>query len=63
MSSAGVFDNRAVQRLAPRRIDIAIEYELQYWCRALNVSRDALIAAVAAVGPDARAVSRRLGRG
>jgi hypothetical protein len=63
MSSAAVFDSRTVHKLEPRRIDIAIEYELQYWARALNVSREALIAAVAAVGPDARAVSRRLGRG
>ena len=63
MTSAGVFDNRAVHRLTAKRIDIANEYELQYWSRALNVSRDALIAAVGAVGPDARAVSRTLGKG
>ena len=61
--SAGVFDNRTVQKLEPQRIDIAVEYELQYWCRALGVSREALIAAVESVGPDARAVSRVLGRG
>jgi hypothetical protein len=63
MTSAGVFDNRTVAKLEPRRIDIAVEYELQYWSRALGVNRDALIAAVKAVGPDARAVSRMLGRG
>ena len=63
MTSAGVFDSRAVHRLEPRRIDTAVEYELQYWSRAMGVSRTALIAAVTAVGPDARAVSRRLGRG
>ena len=63
MTSAGVFDSRAVHKLEPRRIDVGIEYELQYWARALGVNRTALIAAVAAVGPDARAVSRRLGRG
>ena len=63
MTSAGVFDNRTVQKLEPKRIDIGVEYELQYWSRALCVSRAALIAAVTAVGPDARAVSRQLGRG
>lgn len=63
MSRAGVYDNRTVVRLAPKRIDIGIEYELQYWARALNVSRGRLIAAVAAVGDDARAVSRELGKG
>ncbi len=63
MTSAGVFDNRAVQRLEPKRIDIGNEYELQYWSRALCVGRADLIAAVKTVGPDARAVSRQLGRG
>jgi hypothetical protein len=61
--SGGVYDNRSVVKLEPKRIDVAVEYELQYWARALRVSRDALIAAVATVGPDARAVSRELGRG
>lgn len=59
----GLLDNRSAARLEPKRIDIAVEYELQYWSRALCVSRAALIAAVAAVGDDARAVSRQLGRG
>jgi hypothetical protein len=63
MSAAGVFDNRSVVKLEPRRIDIGNEYDVQYWSRALRVSRAALIAAVTAVGPDARAVSRQLGRG
>ena len=63
MTKAGVFDNRAVQKLEPKRIDVGVEYELQYWARALGVGRAALIAAVAAVGDDARAVSRQLGRG
>jgi hypothetical protein len=62
MTSA-MFDNRTVLKLEPKRIDVAVEYELQYWARALRVSRDDLIAAVAAVGDDARAVSRRLGKG
>ena len=57
------FNNRGVERLAPKQIDIGIEYELQYWSRALCVSRAALIAAVGAVGSDARAVSRQLGKG
>jgi hypothetical protein len=63
MTRAAVFDNRTVQKLEPKRIDVDVEYELQYWARALCVSRDALIAAVQAVGPDARAVSRELGKG
>ncbi|HWF77918.1 MAG TPA: DUF3606 domain-containing protein [Caulobacteraceae bacterium] len=58
-----MYDNRTVVKLEPKRIDIAVEYELQYWARALCVSRDALIAAVDAVGDDARAVSRQLGKG
>jgi hypothetical protein len=48
---------------APQQINIAVEYELQYWSRALRVSRADLIAAVNSVGPSARAVSRVLGRG
>ena len=63
MTKAGVFDNRAVHKLEPKRIDVGIEYELQYWSRALGVGRAALIEAVAVVGDDARAVSRKLGRG
>jgi hypothetical protein len=58
-----LFDNRTVARLEPKLIDIGVEYELQYWSRALRVSRDDLIAAVKSVGSDARAVSRELGRG
>ncbi|HEY1435779.1 MAG TPA: DUF3606 domain-containing protein [Thermoanaerobaculia bacterium] len=61
--SRAVFDNRSALKLEPKRIDVDVEYELQYWARALNVSRTALIAAVTAVGPDARAVSRELGKG
>ena len=63
MTAAGVFDNRSVVKLEPRRIDIGNEYDVQYWSRALRVSRAALIAAVTTAGPDARAVSRQLGRG
>jgi hypothetical protein len=44
-------------------INVELEYELQYWSRAFGVGRAALLAAVAAVGPDARAVSRQLGKG
>jgi hypothetical protein len=58
-----LFDNRTVLRLEPKLIDIGVEYELQYWSRALRVSRDDLVAAVKAVGSDARAVSRELGKG
>ena len=49
--------------LPPRRINVDLEYELQYWSRAFGVGREALLAAVQAVGPDARAVSRQLGKG
>jgi hypothetical protein len=63
MTGARVLDIRPVHQLEPKRIDIGIEYELQYWARALGVSHAALIAAVTTVGPDARAVSRQLGKG
>jgi hypothetical protein len=49
--------------LDAKQIDIGLEYEVQYWMRALGVGREALTAAVAEVGSDARAVSRRLGKG
>jgi hypothetical protein len=49
--------------LVPKLIDISLEYEVQYWTRAFGVERAALLEAVGAVGPDARAVSRRLGKG
>lgn len=47
----------------PKQINVSVEYELQYWSRALRVSRSDLVAAVEAVGPSARAVSRVLGKG
>jgi hypothetical protein len=49
--------------LEPKTIDIGLEYEVQYWARALGVGREALIDAVKSVGNDARAVSRSLGKG
>jgi hypothetical protein len=49
--------------LPPRTINIELEYELQYWSRAFGVGREALLTAVQAVGTDARAVSRQLGKG
>jgi hypothetical protein len=49
--------------LEPKTIDIRLEYEVQYWARALGVGREALIEAVKSVGNDARAVSRSLGKG
>jgi hypothetical protein len=49
--------------LEPKLIDIEREYEVQYWARAFGVAREALVEAVGEVGPDARAVSRKLGRG
>jgi len=56
-------DYKAHPALRPKQIDISVEYELQYWSRAFQVTRDNLIAAVRAVGADARSVSRKLGRG
>jgi len=47
----------------PKQIDVREEYQLQYWSRALRVSRDDPVEAVKAVGPSARAVSRALGKG
>jgi len=49
--------------LPSRTINVEMEYELQYWSRAFGVGREALLAAVAVVGPSARAVSRQLGKG
>jgi hypothetical protein len=49
--------------LPPQTINVAVEYELQYWSRALGVGRSELLAAVAEVGDNARAVSRQLGKG
>jgi hypothetical protein len=49
--------------LPSRSINVELEYELQYWSRAFGVGREALLAAVRVVGPDARAVSRQLGKG
>jgi len=58
----GVADH--LKRVLPAKtIDIGVEYELQYWSRAFGVGREALLAAVETVGPDARAVSRQLGKG
>jgi hypothetical protein len=58
----GVADH--LKRVLPvKTINIEVEYELQYWSRALGVGREALLAAVEAVGADARAVSRQLGKG
>ncbi len=58
-----MLDDRTKPKLEAKQINIAIEYELQFWSRALRVSRDDLVAAVNAVGTSARAVSRALGRG
>jgi hypothetical protein len=49
--------------LEPKLIDVGREYEVQYWSRAFGVAREALLTAVDEVGPDARAVSRKLGKG
>jgi len=56
-------DHKLKPVLQPKQIDISVEYELQYWSRALRVNRADLIAAVKAVGANARSVSRELGRG
>jgi hypothetical protein len=58
----GVADH--LKRVLPvKTINVGVEYELQYWSRALGVGREELLAAVAAVGGDARAVSKQLGKG
>ena len=54
---------RAQPATPPKQIDIAEEYQLQYWSRALRVSRNDLVEAVKSVGTSARAVSRALGKG
>jgi hypothetical protein len=59
----GAPPDREKRTLAAKTINIELEYEVQYWSRAFGVGRDALTAAVLAVGTDARAVSRQLGKG
>lgn len=44
------------------RINVNEDYEVQYWTRTLGVSREALEAAVKAVGPTAEAVRTHLRR-
>lgn len=44
------------------RINVNEVYEVQYWTRTLGVSREALEAAVKAVGPTAEAVRTHLRR-
>jgi hypothetical protein len=44
------------------RINLSEDYEVDYWMKALGVSREALIDAVAAVGSTAAAVRQHLGK-
>lgn len=44
------------------RINIHQEYEVNWWCIELKVTKSQLIAAVNAVGTSAAAVRMRLGR-
>ena len=46
----------------PRRINIGEEYEVVYWAKALDVSKEQLIAAVAKVGDDLEMVRKELTR-
>lgn len=43
------------------RINLSEDYEVQYWTKALDVSRERLEQAVAAVGSSADAVRAHLG--
>jgi hypothetical protein len=56
-------DNRNLRGKPDRdRINIHEDYEVRYWCNALGVTRDQLVAAVHAVGPMVADVRRRLGK-
>ncbi|PJK00494.1 DUF3606 domain-containing protein [Lysobacteraceae bacterium NML91-0213] len=44
------------------RINMSEDYEVQYWTKALGVTRERLQEAVDAVGPTADAVRRHLGQ-
>ncbi|QCO68380.1 DUF3606 domain-containing protein [Luteimonas yindakuii] len=44
------------------RINMSEDYEVQYWTKALGVSREQLQEAVDAAGPTADAVRRHLGQ-
>ena len=60
----GALNGQEARRLLePKLINTSVEYEVQYWTRAFGVGRSDLLAAVEAVGSDARAVSRQLGKG
>jgi hypothetical protein len=45
----------------PTKINVHESWELDYWSRKFGVSKDALIQAVAAVGPMVSAVKKHLG--
>ena len=44
------------------KINVHESWEAEYWCKALGVTKDQLVAAVKAVGVSAAAVRRHLGR-
>ena len=44
------------------KINIHEPWEVDYWCRALGVTKDQLVAAVKAVGVSATAVRQHLGK-
>jgi hypothetical protein len=46
-----------------RYIDIHAQGEIAYWIKVLNTTHEELLAAIAAVGPQASAVSAYLKRG
>lgn len=56
-------DNLQIRKpLDASRINIHEPYEVNYWCKEFVVSKEALIAAVKAVGTSAAAVKKYLGK-
>jgi hypothetical protein len=56
-------DDRSIRGEADRlRINIHEDYEVQYWTKKWDVSRDQLAAAVREVGVMAADVAKRLGK-
>jgi hypothetical protein len=56
-------DNRILRRAQDRgRINLGEEYEVEYWTKALGVSRARLAEVISKVGDGVEAVRREVGR-
>lgn len=46
----------------PKKINKNQSWEIEYWCKELNCTRDELLAAIKEVGPYVKDVKKYLGR-